>query len=384
MSIAVFPLPGVFTASPYRPREDARRYYRPELDVLRFFAFFAVFVHHGIYTVFPVLSICGEFGLCLFFFLSAFLITELFTRERRLTGTVDIRAFYVRRVLRIWPLYLAAIVATALAGIFLPAHRAPPLFLLSYVLMLGNVYISCYGFTTTFINFLWSISIEEQFYLVWPLLNRIASQGARFAIVLAVAPLGSLAALALGFAHATPAQGIWTNSFVQFQFFSFGAVAALLLGNRTPALATPGRVFLVLGGMQFWFLAACFSGIDDRVPGRIAGPMLGYWGVAAGCACFLFALLGAEPRFLPRPLIGLGKISYGLYVFHQLSLEIAERIANALPFANSATHHRQFGVVHLLIGFALTVLLASVSYRFYEKPFLRMKERFAVVRSRPA
>jgi peptidoglycan/LPS O-acetylase OafA/YrhL len=384
MSIAVFPFPRLFPAVRTRAIGDADRYYRPELDVLRFFAFFAVFVHHGIYSVFPVLSICGGFGLCLFFFLSAFLITELLTRERRLTGTVDIRAFYVRRILRIWPLYLAAIFAATIAGALLPVYRVSPLFLLSYLLMLGNVYISYFGFPATFIDYLWSISIEEQFYLVWPLLNRIASSRARLAIVFALAPVGSLAALVLGLSHAAPAQGIWTNSFVQFQFFSIGAVTALLLRNRVPELPAKARVLLALSGALAWVTAARFSGIDDRIAGRIFGPMFGYWAVAAGCACFLFSLLGIEPRLLPRSLVSLGKISYGLYVFHQLSLQIAERIANSVPFANSVTHHWQFGMLHLLIGFALAILLASFSYRCYEKPFLRLKERFAVVQSRPA
>lgn len=384
MSIAVYPISRTLAESASRPREAVGRYYRPELDVLRFFAFFAVFVHHGTYTVFPVLSICGGFGLCLFFFLSAFLITELFLRERCLTGTIDIRAFYARRLLRIWPLYLAAIAATVIIGALLPSHRAAPLFLFSYLFMLGNVYIGCYGFSTTFINYLWSISIEEQFYLVWPLLNRIASPRARLSIVLALAPIGSLTVLILGLLHATPSQGIWTNSLVQFQFFSFGATAALLLEGRTLTIQMPVRMMLAIFGALNWILAARFSGIDDRVSGHIVAPMVGYWGVAIGCACFLFALLGAESRLLPRSLIRLGKISYGLYVFHQPSLAIAEHISNALPFADSATHHWQFGVTHLFIGFTLTVLLASISYQYFEKPFLRLKERFAVVSSRPA
>src|SRR3981081_108514 len=97
----------------------SERYYRPELDVLRFFAFLSVFLFHGLpsvvvanhtgwsrraATIAADFKSAGRFGVCLFFVLSSFLITELLMRERCSTGTVHIKAFYVRRILRIWPL----------------------------------------------------------------------------------------------------------------------------------------------------------------------------------------------------------------------------------------------------------------------------------------
>src|SRR5579859_3569851 len=95
---------------------SSRRYYRPELDALRFFAFLAVFAFHRMDYVptDPVKDVwayrigsVGAFGVPVFFLLSAFLITELLVRERVSTGRVHIRSFYARRILRIWPLYFA-------------------------------------------------------------------------------------------------------------------------------------------------------------------------------------------------------------------------------------------------------------------------------------
>ena len=103
--------------------DDAPRYYRPELDVLRLFAFFIVFLSHvvpGDETFFArahiapeiaeliiAAAVGGAFGVDLFFALSSFLITSLLLRERNLCGNIDVSRFYVRRILRIWPLYFA-------------------------------------------------------------------------------------------------------------------------------------------------------------------------------------------------------------------------------------------------------------------------------------
>src|ERR1700722_6435581 len=90
---------------------NAKRFYRPELDALRFFAFLGVLLHHGPKPqgFLTVVSDAGSFGLLMFFLLSAYLITELLFREREQTGTISWKHFFVRRALRIWPLYYAAL-----------------------------------------------------------------------------------------------------------------------------------------------------------------------------------------------------------------------------------------------------------------------------------
>lgn len=364
--------------------KEGPRFYRPELDVLRFCAFLAVFVHHGIYNLSPLLSRCGGFGLSFFFFLSAFLITELLQREVEITGTVGIHAFYVRRILRIWPLYFAALLCAVVVGHLLPSHHISYLFVLSYLFMLGNVYIGRYGFPATFIGYLWSISIEEQFYMVWPLLNRRLTRGMLAFSVATLLPVGALAVLVLAYLGETPAQGIWTNSLVEVQIFALGALMALVLRSRIPKVPVQLRVALLVGGSSLWLATAALSGIDDRVPRDGIGPMFGYWGVGVGCICFLLSVLGLNKRVIPSSLVYLGKISYGLYVYHQISLEIASNVLNRIPCMDSTNHHVMFGIGHLTLGMSLTVALAALSYRFFERPFLRWKDKFTIVRSRAA
>ena len=122
-------------------RAATARFYHPELDQLRFFAFLMVFLHHAfphqpefwtklgvpgpIAQVLSGIGATGAFGVSLFFVLSSYLITELLLREKELIGTLDVKSFYVRRILRIWPLYffflaLAAAMHVVGAG---TAHR---------------------------------------------------------------------------------------------------------------------------------------------------------------------------------------------------------------------------------------------------------------------
>src|SRR5688500_16368284 len=131
------------------------RYYRPELDVLRFFAFFLVFLSHTVpgdeafWAQTPVagaaaglivgLAAGGAFGVDLFVALSSFLITTLLLREREAGGTVDVKAFYVRRVLRIWPLYFVfMLVITPMMSYVLADESMPLKYTVAFLLLAGN------------------------------------------------------------------------------------------------------------------------------------------------------------------------------------------------------------------------------------------------------
>ena len=160
------------------------RFYRPELDGLRFFAFLAVFVCHstpsdpsyylarhipGAYLV-AAASRAGGFGVDLFFVLSAYLITELLLREKDEFGQVHLRSFYVRRILRIWPLYFLGILIAALLSLLDPQEPFPLPVVLAFLLLAGNLVSSFVGLSSTVAGPMWSISLEEQFYLFWPVL----------------------------------------------------------------------------------------------------------------------------------------------------------------------------------------------------------------------
>jgi peptidoglycan/LPS O-acetylase OafA/YrhL len=333
-------------------------------------------------------STTGAFGVCVFFLLSAFLITELLLREQSQTGRIHVPSFYVRRILRIWPLYVIAFFGLALLSRFIPdvgttSHSS----WLAFCLFAGNWYILRHGWIAGPVDPLWSISVEEQFYIAIPLL---VAFGGRSALKIVSALLLAVAyAVILHYAlHPTQGDnGEWTNSFVQFQFFAAGTWIALLHG-RLPSLPLPLRPIGFVAGLVCWFVAFLHFGVKSWEPhptpiGAIAGWAL----VLAGCVFFFLSTLGLPSKYIPAWLSYLGRISYGLYVFHSLILHLVfTQGANLLTNLTTRLHLSSSLRAHVgtTIVLALTILTAHLSYQFFERPFLRLKNRFTFIPSREA
>jgi peptidoglycan/LPS O-acetylase OafA/YrhL len=377
----------------HRYRSPAPRaagsFYRPELDVLRFAAFMLVFLHHTvprqglIAHLGPRLSAIGTsfskacgFGLCLFFTLSAYLITELLIREKEARGRLDVKAFYIRRILRIWPLYFLGL-AIGIAFAFL--KRAPGILerYAAYAVLVGNWYCAVHigSIGKSPMEILWSISVEEQFYLFWPW---VASSKAKKLLgiaaisLLAASPVALIVVAKIG----ASTDAAWFNSFVQFGMFGAGAMLSLKLSRGTPRWSNPMRAAAALGAMALWILAVSAFHLKDPGPTSAFNLVVGYTAVELGCVLLLLSIMGVAPQRLPRVLIYLGRVSFGLYVFHELGLEIASHLSHWLGTGYS-------GFIQTILGLALTIALASLSYNFYEKPFLKLKKRRELVKSRP-
>src|ERR1700730_9422778 len=206
--------------------EIRSQFYRPELDVLRFCAAVAVFIFHGFYsltrtsifgashglTVSPLLAMIGSggYGVDLFFVISSFLITQLLLREREETGTLDVKAFYLRRILRIWPLYFFFIgVCCALTFVNHSQHLEWK-YIAGFLFLSGNWVFIFSGTPRSVAGPLWSISLEEQFYLCWPqVMKRAGPQGiARVAWGMLVVATIVRAILAW---HRVEADTLWFN-----------------------------------------------------------------------------------------------------------------------------------------------------------------------------
>ena len=157
------------------------RFYRPELDVLRFIAFLMVFIvhrmdfmpidpaqHYWLYNI----CLLGDLGVPVFFLLSSFLITELLFRESDETGTIQLKAFYMRRILRIWPLYFLVFYGLVILTQFVPWSGAKdPATWLAFTFFAGNWWICLHGWVPAYpVNPLWSVSVEEQFYIAIPII----------------------------------------------------------------------------------------------------------------------------------------------------------------------------------------------------------------------
>jgi peptidoglycan/LPS O-acetylase OafA/YrhL len=372
------------------------RYYRPELDALRFFAFLCVFCFHLMDYVHtdPVqdrwlfrLGTIGAFGVPVFFLLSAYLLTELLFREEERTGRIHILSFYMRRILRIWPLYFLVFFGLALLNRFVPGTGTDdPLAWLAFTFFAGNWYISYHGWIAGAVDPLWSISVEEQFYLAIPV---VAAFGGRRAVLGMSYVLLAVAYGMVLYYGSHPVAGdnnAWTNSFIQFQFFCAGILIAFMLGGRSIALLMVARIGGFALGVACWLTATAYFKVQSWEPhatplGAVAGWLL----VLVGTLLFFLCALGTPRRFVPGWLSYLGKISYGLYLVHSLvffavferAMPYIDRIfpgLGELPVIRDGT-----GAVAVL---AISIGLAHLSYRYFEAYFLRLKRRFTFVVAR--
>jgi peptidoglycan/LPS O-acetylase OafA/YrhL len=366
-------------------------FYKPELDILRFGAFLLVFIHHTFPSpegsgpgahLLRTIKGSASLGVPLFFLLSAYLITELMLRERTRTGTVNIGDFYIRRVLRIWPLYFASFAAAIVFGALVPSQHVPVSGLFAAMLLVWNWWICAHGFPASILVApLWSISVEEQFYLIWPTLVKGASQF-RIAVTAIIVWLSTQAYIIyLTSGHTVRAGRLWTDSVVHFQYFGLGILICVLLRKREIRLSISARLFLaalavpLLCAGQYYFE---FLGTNHIVTPFAA--MSVYLPAGFGACCIFFSCLGmpVPPGRISRCLIYLGKISYGLYVFHESVIHLTIWIAGKF--------HVTHGLLILawLVALPMTICVAMISYKYFELPFLKYKERFSVIRSRLA
>lgn len=329
-------------------QQSLQRFYLPELDGLRFFAFLAVFICH----VGPDVTLfqMGTFGVDLFFALSAYLITELLVREKDRFGTLDIRSFYVRRALRIWPLYF-----TFLAVTFFASSIPWPYFVFCSA-FLGNFGFAFMGEPSNIIFPLWSVSVEEQFYVLWPwAVRRFDRRG--LAIIAAV--LWSISICFRYIVRTHPAVYLYCT-LGRLDSIAAGILVSCLLTRHRLTLTPLIRTVLCLAGGYLWLAAGVCAKAGSITPV--------YALVAVGCGAFLVGIIGSSGWMQNPILVYLGRISYGLYVFH----------CTALIFARAAVPG-----LAIPVAAVLTVTLAFASYRWLETPFLRLKKRFEHLSSRP-
>lgn len=372
--------------------------FQPELDALRGMCIAAVFLTHTHFLD------CGWVGVQAFFVLSGYLITGILLESRETHGTAAsfFGNFYARRALRIFPVYFAYVAVTLIipslmvsepTATVLHATSAQNLpYLLSYTV---NVFE---GFSSTlplnpFYAHLWSLSIEEQFYLIWPLLVFFTTNRRLKQICVTLVAVGIIIRLLeYLWIDPPPAQRLIAGRFVyfftpsQFDAFAFGAllnfrgdalIAKLLrLATRwVPAsVALLGLVVLLLAQLAHEKIGLTSLGWSPFLPYFYAS----VWGYTLLDALFavIIANLHALPalaknRFLQR----LGRISYGFYIFHYPTLWAAHEI---FGIDERATSLGNLGTSAL--AFAVTWFLAEISFRYLETPFLNLKRHFA---SRP-
>jgi peptidoglycan/LPS O-acetylase OafA/YrhL len=259
-------------------------------------------------------------------------------------------------------------------AVAIPSQHLPPRYVAGFCLLSGNWVYVFYGLPASFAIPLWTVSIEEQFYLAWPLALRKATVSTMAAIAVGLLLVANVWRVALA-VTAAPIEHMEYNTFTRLDPIALGILIALF-GHKLPRLRRGHRIALLLGGAATWIVTYAL-GIGANPPNVSSWRQaLGHPLTALASVAILLSALGSQHPFLSNKLLlYLGKISYGLYVLHEFAHFCAMRL---LPASTPLTVLAQSSV-----GLALTILLAAASYRWLESPFLRVKERFAHVQSRP-
>ncbi len=316
----------------------------------------------------------GYLGVDLFFVLSGYLITSLLLREHRDTGRVDLYRFWVRRCRRLFPALLSLIPAVAIYGRFfarpedLQTLRGEALASLAYVAnwhaIFGHRSYWHLFAAPSPLEHTWSLSIEEQFYVVWPLLVAflLKRRGPRALQTLALVLTGvSIVAMLLVFSPADSSRA-YLGTDTRMAAILAGAALATVLAPGTSLPAARVRQLDWLGAIAGLGLGVAWCTLRGTNPWLYRG---GFWltelGVLVLIACAVMDQKSRVARVLSvRPLQLLGTVSYGVYLWHWP--------VNVFLTAERAQLH---GPLLQALRFAITFAIAIVSYRYLERPIRR-------------
>ena len=315
--------------------------------------------------------VLGEHGVTMFFVLSGFLITYLLLKEYQKTKTVKIKDFYIRRILRIWPLYYLYIILVVI-GMFSSIKFGPTW--LYYLTFFANVPFILEK-TLPAMEHLWSISVEEQFYLFWPLLFLFSLKRDFKKIIIFIIVI--LAVFRIYIWYAAPFSTVALFSVVnRFDTMLFGGLGAFLYFKKSAIIPyidnkiTQSAAWIVILLMvlnKFWFLNSIIE----------------IFVVSLATLIIIIGQINIKNRLinLEIPIVSyLGKLSFGIYVYHML---IIFMISKYFKFNRnlSVLNELWFSALIFIGTILITIVVAHVSYFYFELQFLKLKHKFSVIKS---
>jgi len=332
------------------------------LDGLRALSVIAIIWHHTSGTPGPAISSRGDFAPDLFFAISGFLITTLLIREKNSTGRISMRNFYIRRTLRIFPLYYATLLLCIATTLVNTTRRSDPVeqrflhhlpafasYTSNWVVEQGDKFY-----------FAWTLATEEQFYLLWPpvLIVTLAIGRGRIWV-----PLTLLSVLVI---TSQSARFVADTSVLPGRIPASMSLS-ILLGSAAALAASTRCGFVLLAGV----LGRAWSAPTTAV---VLLLLIAFAPQQQLAECLIVALVVSvclvdrtplHPVLRWRPLAFVGVISYGVYLLHMLCANVIVKLL-----------HQDHGLVPFVVTLAASIVAGHLSFRYFESPILKLKRRF--------
>jgi len=364
------------------------------LNGLRFFAALLVIITHieliksnlGIDNSWnnPFIEQLGVIGVSFFFVLSGFLITYLLLIEKEKFKKISIKKFYIRRILRIWPLYFFIFILGFIILPMFPFFEIPYFsnqfyenywqnFIL-YLFIIPNLAFSMFS-AVPLIGQSWSIGVEEQFYILWPLIIRLKKKITfkflfyLFTIVISLKIIVLMISLNYIFDWIEVLKKF--TAMLKFENMIIGAMGALVLKNNKTNILK-----LIYNPILFIFSFFCIFFLIYIIPNKfLDGKHI------IDAIFFIIIILNISSN--PKSLISLenkvfnflGKISYGIYMYHMIVIFISIKILNTSNLIEE--NYIIFNVVLYILSLGITILVSNISYIYLEKRFLSLKSRYS-------
>ena len=355
--------------------EQENRLYLPGLNGIRAVAALTVLFGH-------MFSPFGDWGLeplsfripwpeepvTTFFVISGFLITYLLMNEIGKTNDVSIPKFYMRRILRIWPLYYVYMILAVVAVVLLNSDMNDSVWY--YTFFSGNI-SHALGLGLIPLFHYWSLGVEEQYYMWYPWVvkynkERVLKVVIALCVIWFGLKMGSYIFLGKGLAYKI-------FSITRFDCMMIGAIGAILYYKKAAWFIKlcANRVVVILAWVLF-FTSGLYA---QYIPAPIRAEYISIVSLLV-----IMAGLVSKPLLENGVMNYLGKISYGIYVIHPLLIFVGSWIVKSTGLLSNTRVGGEHWLVFASIT-VLTILLASLSYKYLEMPFLRLKDKFSVVKS---
>lgn len=375
------------TSNPYK------KVYFDNLDGLRFLSFLAVFLYHSFHTdqesintsllyqfIKKDLFVNCNMGVNFFFVLSGFLITYILLIEKKVTGTVNIKNFLIRRTLRIWPLYYVCIVI----GFFIFPYIKQKMGLMAnesanltyYLTFISNFDLINTRPDSSILGVLWSVSLEEQFYVVWPILFAFVSlRMFPYALILILLVTWLFRSVNVSY----PIYELHTLSCIGDMIIGAFGAYLMQIDKYQAKVVHMKRGYIILLYVLFvavFIFRRHFFEVD------------GFRVIERSFVAIIFLLIILEQNYSLHSLFKisrlknfsyLGKISYGLYCLHPIGILVSIYLTKWMHLEK---YLWQIILIQFPLSLLITILLSRISYKYFESFFLQIKERYNTLKSR--